>query len=246
MAEQKPKTQDWANIIKLVKTYVVKIMTPDGFGTGFLVTHTKSKKLVGIATAFHVIEQAYLWKQPIRIRHEKSGKEVFLTDADRAIYAYSDSDTAAIVFPKGDIPFPADALPLTDEGYYLRIGKEVGWLGYPVMASTNLCFFSGRLSCWESDQKFYFVDGVAINGVSGGPVFYEYRDGQTRYIGFVSAYLPNRATGSTLPGLCIVRSVASLYDTIKSLNSLEDAKEEAPPPPDPKQNEPSSSTPKAP
>jgi hypothetical protein len=43
----------------------------------------------------------------------------------------------------------------------------------------------------------YLVDGVAINGVSGGPVF----DDRCHLAGLVSAYLPNRvAPNTTLPG----------------------------------------------
>jgi hypothetical protein len=85
---------------------------------------------------------------------------------------------------------------------------------------------------------FYFVDGVAINGVSGGPTFAINQDNKVQIIGLVSAYVPNRATGAQLPGFCVVRDILPLYQTIKTLQSFEEAKKqekppEGPPPPSP-------------
>jgi len=82
------------------------------------------------------------------------------------------------------------------------------------------------------------VDGVAINGVSGGPAFSINKDNEVQIIGVVSAYVPNRATGAQLPGLCVIRDVAPLQTMIKGLNNLEEAKQqektpEGPPPPSP-------------
>jgi len=88
-------------------------------------------------------------------------------------------------------------------------------------------------------EGFYFVDGVAINGVSGGPTFQINReDNKVRIIGLVSAYVPNRAAGAQLPGLCVVRDISPIYETIKRLRSWEEAKKqekppEGPPPPSP-------------
>jgi hypothetical protein len=238
MATSRTKQTDWADIIDEIRPFVVKIMTPDGSGTGFLIAHTKTKSIVGIATAAHVISSAYLWHQPIRIRHAVSGEQVFLEEDDRAIWVDFDRDAASIVFSKGKMPFPDEPLELMEQKHHLKIGKEVGWIGFPAIDSARLCFFSGRTSCWLQDEKSYFVDGVAINGVRGGPVFFRYPDGKTRFIGLVSAYVPNQATGTTLPGLCIVRDVEFYYDTIKRLADLAEAKEEAPTPPEPKQSNP--------
>jgi hypothetical protein len=45
------------------------------------------------------------------------------------------------------------------------------------------------------------VDGVATNGVSGGPAF----DPQGLVVGFVTSYMPNRVRAdTTLPGLMVV------------------------------------------
>lgn len=99
---------------------------------------------------------------------------------------------------------------------------------------------SGRISAWVGAESAYLVDGVAINGVSGGPAFII--DGAT-VIGVVSAYIPNRATGEPLPGLAVVRDVAEFHDLAQSFKSLDEAKAEEtqptePPPPAPETESP--------
>lgn len=220
-----------------MEPYVVKILTPSASGTGFLVALTGNKQLIGIATATHVIDSHY-WEQPIRIEHFKSGKTVFLNHADRFVEVNYTTDTGSIILPRGDLPVPEVTLPVISEGEHLKVGVEVGWVGFPAIAPTNLCFFSGTISSWVQDHGFYFVDGVAINGVSGGPAFSINKENEVQIIGVVSAYVPNRATGAQLPGLCVIRDVAPLQTMIKELTNLEQAKQqektpEGPPPPPP-------------
>jgi len=98
-------------------------------------------------------------------------------------------------------------------------------------------FLSGRVSYFLQDEHAYLVDGVAINGVSGGPTFFLAGPGLF-IIGVVSAYIANRATGETLPGLSVVRDVTHFQQLLKDLTSLDEAKAEetqldAPPPPEP-------------
>ena len=191
-----------------------------------------------IATAAHVIDFPHYWAQPIRIQHFKSGKTVFLNPPDRFIDIDYTKDTASIVIRAGELPFPQVTLPIISEDKCLKVGVEVDWMGFPAIAPTNLCFFSGNTSCWVEAEGLYFVDGVAINGVSGGPTFSINRDNKVQIIGIVSAYVPNRATGAQLPGLCVVRDVFPLYETIRKLKNLEEAKKqekppEVPPPPAP-------------
>jgi len=65
---------------------------------------------------------------------------------------------------------------------------------------------------------------VAINGVSGGPAFSIVK-GDIYIIGVVSSYVPNRATGETLPGLSIIRGVKQFQSLIKTFRSMDEAKE---------------------
>lgn len=228
----------WHVAFETIESYVVKIITPQGSGTGFLVALSENKNLVGIATATHVLDFAHYWEQPIRIEHAKSGETIFLNHADRFIDVDYKRDIASIVIVGGKLPLPTEPLSIIAEDKHLKVGVELGWVGFPAIAQNHLCFFSGTVSSWVGDEGFYFVDGVAINGVSGGPAFC-IKDNKIQLIGVVSAYVPNRATGATLPGLCVVRDVLPLYKMINGLKSLEDAKKsettpgEQPPPPPP-------------
>ncbi len=193
-------------------------------------------QLLGIATAAHVIDFPHYWEQPIRVQHFASEKTVFLNEADRLIDVNYDTDTGSIVLPRQDLPLPDSPLPIISEDKHLKVGVEVGWVGFPAIAPNELCFFSGRISSWVEGKDFYFVDGVAINGVSGGPAFTVTEEGLVQLIGVVSAYVPNRATGAELPGLCVIRDVAPLQIMIKSLKGFEQAKQQEktpdePPPP---------------
>lgn len=212
---------NWRKAIEIVKPYVVKIDTPGGSGTGFLCAYDESKLVCGIATAEHVVNKSYLWKEPIRIQHFISGETKFLNASNRAIYRDLKLDTAVILFVKGKIPFPEDTLTFLSEKKYFKAGNEIGWVGFPSVSPNNLCFFTGRISCWVNDSRTYLVDGVAINGVSGGPVFYRTTKG-IEVIGSVSAYLPN-IVGAT-PGLAMVSHVEQYQKVIKTIKNMEEAK----------------------
>jgi hypothetical protein len=211
----------WGEAIEIVKSYVVKIDTPSVSGTGFLCAYTESKIVCGIATAAHVVNKSHIWEEPIRIQHFISGETKLLHASDRGIFLDLKLDTAVILFAKGKITFPKDTLTFLSEKKYLRAGNEIGWIGFPSVSPNNLCFFTGRISCWVDDIRTYLVDGVAINGVSGGPVFYMSKDG-IKVIGSVTAYLPNRV-GAT-PGLAMVSHVEQYQKVIKTIKNMGEAK----------------------
>jgi len=210
--------------LEIVEPYVVRISTPSGIGTGFLFAQSKDSSIVGIATAAHVVSHAHIWEQPLRIQHYKSGKTLMLRYPERAILLQEEIDTGAIVFNRKDIPFPNSEPQLSPEGKYLAITAEIGWIGFPAVSPNDLCFFSGRISAWIESQSAYLVDGVAINGVSGGPAFWPANASITHIIGVVSAYAPNRAMGETLPGLSIIRHVRQFQSLIKTFRSMDEAK----------------------
>jgi hypothetical protein len=227
------KQDDWVSVIDEVRPYLVRIMTPEGSGTGFFFTHNRSNSLVAIATAAHVVNRADWWKQPVRIVHETTGNVVFLPEEKRVILVDPKRDAASVIFSRDALGIPEETLPLSGEGKHIRVGSEIGWLGYPAIPRASLCFFVGRLSCWLAQDDTYLVDGVAINGVSGGPVFMRYQDGGTRFIGVVTAYYPNRSTGVSLPGLSEVLDVSHFHQTIKTFRNIDEAREKSPANPSP-------------
>jgi len=102
----------WHLVVDTLTPYVVRIWTPQGSGTGFIVSNSKTSALCAVATADHVVNHAHYWEEPIRIEHQQSGKTVLLRSAQRAITNVPASDTAAVVFERGDLELPFTALPL--------------------------------------------------------------------------------------------------------------------------------------
>jgi len=215
----------WNAIVEKVTPYVVKIETPRGHGTGFLCLYNHDKSFYGIATARHVVSYADEWQQPIRLHHFPTTTTVFLREADRTIWADLETDSAVILAQPGELKLPEDSIPLLPTTVSLAIGTEVGWLGYPALASSTLCFFSGNVSARQEWRHAYLIDGVAINGVSGGPVIYSTDTEGVQIVGTVSAYVSNRVTGDTLPGLSIARDVSHFHEAISTIKSLDEAKE---------------------
>ena len=215
---------NWDQIVRKVKPYIVKIETPTESGTGFLCLYNDDKSWCGIATASHVVNYAEEWQQPIKIIHQ-SKEPLFLKEADRAIILDQKTDSAMILFRKPIKPLlPDDLIRLRPLDQALDIGSEVGWLGYPYLEADKLCFFSGCISARNEDKKFYFIDGVSINGVSGGPVLYSTETEGIEIIGIICAYIANKATGAALPGLSIAQDVSHFHSVVKTIKSIDDAK----------------------
>lgn len=217
-------------MVEAVTPYVVRIWTPQGSGTGFIVSCSKTTPLCAVATADHVINHAHYWEEPIRIEQISTGKTLLLRQVDRAVNTKPKTDTAAIVFERKDLVIPGDGIPLIGKDRHYKPGVEIGWLGFPAIPRASLCFFSGRISAWlPAPEDSYLVDGVAINGVSGGPAFTV----ESKLMGVVSAYIPNRATGEPLPGLAVVRGVNHYHDLAQSFANIDQAKAAESPPKEP-------------
>ena len=227
---------EWHEAIEQLEPFVFQIHTPDASGTGCLVSRSKTTPLCLVATAAHVVNHAHYWEEPIRLVHQASGATLLLRSQNRGINLDEATDTAAIAFEHGDLKLPLEMLPMTKLDHHIKPGVQVGWLGFPALARATLCFFSGHISSYLQDESSYLVDGVAINGVSGGPAF-SCGVKTARLMGVVSAYIPNRATGLALPGVALVRDVNrfhALADTFKTLDEAraqQSPTTEPPPPP---------------
>ncbi|MBP1641673.1 MAG: hypothetical protein H6Q03_342 [Acidobacteria bacterium] len=213
----------WQEAVEAVRPYVVRLSTPEHAGSAFLFAVAAEGGICGFATAAHALAHASAWEQPVRIEHAASGFERLLRPTERSIVIDEETDTAALVFLRDDFPLPDTLLPMTPEHVAYRVGVEVGWVGFPSVARDRLCFFSGRISSWNAEQQTYLVDGVAVNGVSGGPAFHVDEAGQPVLLGVVSAYLPNKAAGGALPGLSVIQHIGHLEKWVASLRSLEGA-----------------------
>ncbi|MCL5031422.1 MAG: serine protease [Bacteroidetes bacterium] len=219
---------EWYEAVEKVEPYVVRISTPRGTGTGFFVSKAKTNSFCAIATAAHVVDFAHYWEEPIRLDHIASNKSLVIRENERAVFVDSNRDTAVILFNNIDFIIPDEMLILAPKEKYLKVGIEVGWLGFPAIGGADLSFFTGRISSWVHSQDAYLVDGVAINGVSGGPAFH--LSGQDIFlIGVVSAYIPNRATGESLPGLGVIRNITQFHELIPTFDSLDQAKSQETP-----------------
>ncbi len=217
----------WSDAVEIIVPHMVRISTPSGSGTGFMISNGKNNAICGIATAAHVLDHAHYWEEPIRVDHVSSGKSVVVRRDERAVMLDAARDTAALLFGRGDLPFPADPLPLSPKDMFLKVGNDIAWLGFPAIPTASLCFFTGNVSAWIQDQSAYLVDGVAINGVSGGPAFHVAAAKGNQHLvvmGVVSAYVPNRATGEVLPGLSVVRDVAQFHELAPRFASLDQAR----------------------
>jgi hypothetical protein len=221
-----PEQRVWNAIVDKVSPYIVKVETPSGHGTGFLCLYNDNRAFCGIATAWHVVRHANEWQEPIRLRQMQSNTSVFLNAGARSIFREPQSDSAVIVFGTGILTLPATPIPLFPTSSALPIGTDVGWLGFPAIAPFDLCFFSGTISARQEWRHAYLIDGVAINGVSGGPVVHSTDTEGVQIVGTISAYVSNTATGDTLPGLSIARDVSHFHDTIKTMRSLDEAQRE--------------------
>lgn len=200
----------WYLAVKKLKEYIVKIETPDGHGSGFLVPAPAGKQgLRCIATANHVVRHADKWAEPICIIHPLSGRQVFLNAAQRYVIAAAGRDQAVIQFSAKWLQSPKSDLRFSEEDKHYIEGVEAGWLGFPSVFPMNSCFFHGHISSYIDEDELYIVDGVAINGVSGGPVFV-IENGEPVVIGLVTEYRPNCTTGQVLPGMSVMRSINPL------------------------------------
>jgi hypothetical protein len=180
------------------------------------------------------LKEADEWRQPIKIIQVKSGKELFVQHQERAMLVDYKRDTAVILVTTkavtdGGLALPDEMLPLFPSDKYKIVAASLAWAGYPAIAPKTLCLFQGGVSAFNTDNDSYYIDGIAINGVSGGPVFEEV-EGEKKYpriVGIVSAYHYNRQGGGNLPGLLMAHDATHLNKTVEDMKNLDDARKKA-------------------
>lgn len=205
----------WDEIVDRVSPSVFRLYTEYAAGTGFLVSIGKDSNNVDvfaiIGTAWHVLETLPGSSVDLKIVSVDK-KTVFTSAADQVgLLRLGDAryDTGLIVVRTGKPLLDENKLqPIFPFNSMLAKGADIGWLGFPGITESELCFFQGHVSGYLNDPPTYLVDGVAINGVSGGPVF----DNRSHIIGLVSAYIPNRIDKeTTLPGLMTVVPINAIH-----------------------------------
>lgn len=180
--------------------------------------------------AAHVIGQADQWRQPIQITSDTEEKTVFLTAEERVVFIDYRADSAVILTFPPFLDLNKTAVELAPPNLALRVGKDLGWMGYPVIGNNVLCFFGGAVSAFMRDEGVYLIDGVAINGVSGGPVFWEFYSDQNSppritVVGTMTSYIANQSTGISLPGLSAATDVNHLHSVIQNIRDFKEAQE---------------------
>ena len=215
---------EWYELYEKIVPYIVCIETPKSAGTGFLFALNESKSVVAFATAAHVVQYADAWKLPIKLRHHVSEEEIFVPDSKRFIEIDQKRDSASIIIANPGAYLPEDPLKMVEPNEFWKMGVQVAWVGYPSIAYPNLCLFTGSIAAFVQEDDSYLIDGVAINGVSGGPVFTSLPDNQIEVLGTISAYMPNRQYGDALPGLLQAHDVTAHQKIVRAIRSVDDAR----------------------
>lgn len=196
----------WQELIPAIEPLVYQVRAGTALGTAFVISVTgpaDGGRHCMLVTAWHVVKDVVQTDESLDLVRFDGTVLSTLTTGSVAIYPVGppECDTALILVPTREpLVSPDTLLPLPLETMLPR-GTELGWLGFPGLVYPELCFFRGVVSGYQEKPPIYLVDGVAINGVSGGPAF----DRTGLLVGFISAYVPNQVDhGTTLPGLMIV------------------------------------------
>ena len=110
---------EWHEAINSVRQYVVRISTPQGSGTGWLVSRSSTSNICAIATAGHVIDHAHYWEEPIRLHHLASGQTVVLRAAERSIHLEPLLDSGGIVFDCTNFKMPDITFTLVPKNKFI-------------------------------------------------------------------------------------------------------------------------------
>lgn len=219
--------KEWSEAVSQVTPFIVKIRTQYGFGTGFV--FWQNSDFACIATANHVIEPANQegWEQPFYISQPDSDPIRINPDQRFIKSNLNQRDSAAILIRRDALVLPSKCLSLWDFSREIPVGSEIGWLGFPDIVDqyfTQPSFFSGIISNVHKEFGQFTIDGVAISGVSGGPVFCKIGKARPLVMGTISSYFASKietAEGAKpSPGLAISNDVSVFVPEITELNGF--------------------------
>lgn len=204
----------WPEVVDRISPSVFCVNAGDSAGTGFAISlgrsPNESRHFTMVATAWHVLAGLETASDTLELVSHDGTKTVSDQTDHIGFLRLGPSvfDTALIYLDTAEpLIDVADLLPMLPVDSMLPRGAMVGWLGFPSVAEPEFCFFHGTISGHIGTPPTYLVDGVAINGVSGGPVF----DDRCHLVGMVSAYLPNKIDEQTmLPGLAAVTPINAI------------------------------------
>ena len=180
----------WHEVVDRASKCVFRLHAGSASGTAFVIALGRPPQgadcYATLATAWHVLEDLPGTSDDLELV-SVDGKTVFSSAADRiGFYPLGDPryDTGLVVVRTGEVLVEErELLPLLPAESQLARGAEIGWLGFPGIAEPEICFCHGYVSGYLNDPPTYLIDGVAINGVSGGPAL----DSRAHVIGLVSA-----------------------------------------------------------
>ena len=204
----------WDEVVDCAEKVVFQVLAGDSAGTCFACSIGKEpespSKYFLFATAWHVVKDVAGSDHPIYMI-AASGRTI--CEAQAGCYGIfrlgaDVFDTALILVKSSEEIISQKALlPMLGYDWQMARGTEIGWVGFPGIIGNEFCFFKGAVSGYLNSPPTYLVDGVAINGVSGGPAF----DNRAHIIGLVSSYIPNLVDEyTTLPGLVGVTPIAAI------------------------------------
>jgi len=202
---------EWHKAVDKVEKITYRVYHGNTAGTAYIISigsvQVDAFKLTSFVTAWHVIEDLITKEESITFRSSNKKTEFTISKNNYSLTRLGPEnyDSALITIRTNEsILEEKDLIPMLPFGYMLPKGYEIGWLGYPGIVDPEICFFKGVISGYLYDPPTYLIDGVAINGVSGGPAF----DDRAHLIGLVSAYIPNTISDTkTLPGLMALKPI---------------------------------------
>ena len=124
-----------------------------------------------------------------------------------------------VLVPVEHLPLPEIPIQLRPIESRLQLDVDVGWLGDPAVTGT-LCFFSGSVSAFQKKRNAYLIDGVAISGVSGGPVLHSHPTDGVQIVGSITEYI---ARENQL-GLSVAQDVSHFHEVAAKIRSIDEAR----------------------